>query len=219
MKNRTAVVASVLAFALAVAPAVAFAGGRHHGGGLIFGFANAVVATAVAVITAPVAILAAVAQAPLHYAPGPAYVGALPAYDTPAPGPRYYGRPAAPTYYGAPQTAPYYAPATVPADYTPPAATYYAPPRSGVLRPPDRRDVLCSAGGSAIQRAAPGFRHTTSGLPSALHLLRAAGYQLLLTLDTVARRVRRWPDRPYATTKQRRAQPTLSRAVAAARRE
>ncbi|TMG90016.1 MAG: hypothetical protein E6H73_16060, partial [Betaproteobacteria bacterium] len=87
MKNRIAVVVSLLAFALAVAPASAFAGGRHHGGhhggGLIWGFANAVVATAAAVITAPVAILAAVAQAPLHYAPGPAYAGASPVDDTP----------------------------------------------------------------------------------------------------------------------------------------
>ena len=134
MKNRTAVVASLVAFALAVAPASAFAGGRHHGGGLIWGFANAVVATAAAVITAPIAILAAVAHAPPYYAPGPAYAGASPVYDTPTP--RYYGRPAAPTYYGAPQTAPYYAPATVPADYTPPAATYYAPPRIRRITPP-----------------------------------------------------------------------------------
>jgi hypothetical protein len=133
MKNRTVVVASLLAFALAVAPVTsAFAGGRHnggyHGGGPIWGFANAVVATAVAVITAPIAILAAVAQAPLYYAPGPAYAGASPAYATPPAGPGYYGRPAAPTYYGAPQAAPYYARATAPADYSPPAVTYYTPP-------------------------------------------------------------------------------------------
>jgi hypothetical protein len=138
MKNRTAVVASLLAFVLAVAPAPAFAGeryhGGHHGGGLIWGFANAVVATAVAVITAPVAILAAVAQAPRYYAPGPAYAGPSPVYDTPAAGPRYYGRPAAPAYYGAPQTAPYYA--TAPADYTSPAATYYtAPPNPAYYAP------------------------------------------------------------------------------------
>ena len=61
MKNRSVVVASLLACALAVAPVTsAFAGGRHggghFGGGPILGLAGAVVATAAAIITAPFAI-------------------------------------------------------------------------------------------------------------------------------------------------------------------
>ena len=114
MKNKTVLVAGILAIALAVVPATsAFAwgrhGGGHYGGGPIWGFAGAVVATAAAVITAPIAIAAAVAQAPLYYPQGPAYAGAPPAYyNTPPVGPGYS---ATPTYYSAPQAASYYAPA------------------------------------------------------------------------------------------------------------
>ena len=115
MKNRTVLVTSLLAFALAVAPVTsAFAGGRHggghYGGGPFWGFAGAIVATAAAVITAPFAIAAAVAQAPLYYPPGPAYAGARPAYyNTPTAGPGYSATPA---YYSPPQAASYYAPAS-----------------------------------------------------------------------------------------------------------
>ena len=115
MKNRTALIACLVASALAVAPVTpAFAWGRHHGGyhggGPIWGFANAVVVTAAAVITAPIALLAAVAQAPVYYPPGSAYAGGPSAYGTPPAGPGYYGPAALPASYNAPpQAAPYYA--------------------------------------------------------------------------------------------------------------
>src|ERR1700730_943010 len=100
MKKRIFAVASLLTVGLAIAPVTsAFARdwhhGGHHGGGPIWGLANAVVATAAAIITAPVAIVAAVAQAPLYYAHGPANTYA---YDAP-PAPRgYYGNPVGPAY-------------------------------------------------------------------------------------------------------------------------
>lgn len=147
MKNRTVVLASLLGFTLAVAPATsalawgwhngANHGGRgYYGGGPISGLANAMVATAAAIITAPIAILAAVAQPLLYNEQGPSYAGASPAYDAPPSGPGYYGAPPAPPYYGSRQAAPYYAPATDPAYYTPPAATYYAPPPPPVYYAP-----------------------------------------------------------------------------------
>src|SRR5271169_4032886 len=104
MKNRTLVVAGVLALALAVLPVPsALAGGPHggyyrggyYGGGPLWGLAGAVVATAAAIITAPIAILAAITQPPPYYGPGPAY-------GAPAAG-GYYGP--APAYYGAPPQA------------------------------------------------------------------------------------------------------------------
>ena len=66
MMGRTSVVARLLAVALAVAPVTSAIadgrhGGGHHPGNLIWGLADAVVATAVAVISAPIAIVAAVA--------------------------------------------------------------------------------------------------------------------------------------------------------------
>ena len=80
--KKTFVVASLLAVALAIAPVTsAFARGRHdggnHRGGLVWGLANAVVATAVAVITLPIAIAAAVAQAPRYCSQGPTFAGTL----------------------------------------------------------------------------------------------------------------------------------------------
>ena len=126
MKNRTAVIASFLAFTLAVAPVTsAFAGGRHggghFGGGPIWGFAGAVVATAAAVITAPFAIAAAVAQAPLYYPQEPAYASAPPYYPQ---GPAYANAP--PTYYNTPTAGPGYS--AMPSYYSAPqAASYYAP--------------------------------------------------------------------------------------------
>jgi hypothetical protein len=139
MKSRTVLAASFLALAVAVAPP-AVAGGRHgghFGGGPIWGFAGAVVATAAAVITAPFAIAAAVAQSPVYY-PQPAYANTPPyypqgpAYSNSAPA-YYYAPPAgpgysaAPAYYNTPPAGPAYAAA--PAYYnTPPAASsYYAP--------------------------------------------------------------------------------------------
>ena len=124
MKTRTVALASILACALALAPvSSAFAAGRHHGGhfggGPIFGFAGAIVATAAAIVTAPIAILSAVAQAPYYYYPqGPAYSAAPPVYYNPPPaGPAYYGNAiaAAPAYFSPPQPAPYYAPSPAPA--------------------------------------------------------------------------------------------------------
>ena len=116
MQNRTVAVASLLAFALAVAPVTSamawgrHGGGGHYGGGLILGLAGAVVATAAAIITAPIVILDAIAQPPRYYAQGPVYGGAPPVYYN-APPAGYYAPPAASTYsYSAPQAAPYYAP-------------------------------------------------------------------------------------------------------------
>ena len=112
MMKKTFVVASLLAVALAIAPVTsAFARGRHdgghHRGGLVWGLANAVVATAVAVITAPIAIAAAVAQAPRYYGQGPTFAGDAGPYYAPPPAPGYYGAPGAPAYYSAPPVAQY----------------------------------------------------------------------------------------------------------------
>jgi hypothetical protein len=136
-KNGTVAVATLFVCALAAAPvSSAFADGWHHGGhsghyggGPIWGFANALAATAAAVITAPIAILAAVAQAPLYYPQGPAYSSGSRGYDAPPPSPQYYGMRSAPADYRAAQAAPYYGPPAATVDYAR-AGTYYAPPQA-----------------------------------------------------------------------------------------
>ncbi len=147
MKNRTVVLANLLALVLTIAPATsalargwhdgASHGGRgYYGGGPIPGLVNAVVATAAAIITAPIAILAAVAHPLLYNEQEYGYAGASLNYGAPPGGPGYYGAPPSPLNYGAQQAAPYYAPTTSPAYYTPPAATYYAPPPPPVYYAP-----------------------------------------------------------------------------------
>jgi hypothetical protein len=129
MKNRNALLARLLAFTLAVAPAMpALADGGRHGGGPIRGLTQVIVGTAVAAITLPLVIAAAVAGAPVYEEEGPGYgPGYEPGYYA-NPGASYYAPPPPPVYY-APRPAPrYYAPYGAAPYYARPHA-YYAPPR------------------------------------------------------------------------------------------
>src|ERR1700682_4576296 len=193
--KKTFVVASLLAVAPPIAPVTsAFARGRHdgghHRGGLVWGLANAVVATAVAVVTLPIAIAAAVAQAPRYYGQGPTFTDdAGPYYALPAPS--YYGAPGAPAYYSAPPVAQYYGPAAAPAAYRPPRATLLRSGRPNLLRSDPDPGVRATGGPGILRRSArsallcfaSGLLRPSSGLlwstprrlPSAAGLLPTLG--------------------------------------------
>ena len=128
--KKPVVVTSLVAIALAIAPFTsATAWGRHYGGGPVWGLANAVVATAVAVVTVPIAILAAVAQAPRYYASA-----AAPGYYGP-PAATYYAPPPGPVSYAPPPDAAYYAPRVAEAYYGPPVAVPYDARRQAYYAP------------------------------------------------------------------------------------